>query len=140
MNSTLVIGARATFTKTISERDVITFAEISGDQNPLHLNAAYAQTTRFGARIAHGALTAGLISAAIGNELPGIGTIYLSQFTKFVKPVYLDDTITATIEITAIRAGKGIVTLKTTCANQRGELVAEGEAVVFHPDAKIKSQ
>ena len=140
MNSTLVIGARATFTKTISERDVITFAEISGDQNPLHLDAAYAQTTRFGARIAHGALTAGLISAAIGNELPGIGTIYLSQFTKFVKPVYLDDTITATIAITAIRADKGIVTLKTTCANQHGELVAEGEAVVFHPDAKTKSQ
>ncbi len=134
-----LVGQKATFSKTISEQDVNTFAEISGDHNPLHLDAEYAKTTRFGARIAHGALTAGLISAAIGNDLPGVGSIYMSQLTRFVKPVYFDDTITATVEISAIRTDKGIVTLRTDCKNQRGEIVAEGEAVVFHPDAKSAS-
>jgi 3-hydroxybutyryl-CoA dehydratase len=133
------VGQKVSFSKTISEKDVNTFAEISGDHNPLHLNAEYAKTTRFGARIAHGALTAGLISAAIGNDLPGVGSIYMSQSTKFVKPVYFDDTITATVEISAIRTDKGIITLKTDCKNQRGEIVAEGEAVIFHPDAKSSS-
>ena len=130
------IGQKASFSKQITERDVATFAEISGDKNPLHVDDAYAKQTRFGARIAHGAFTFALISAALGTELPGPGTVYMSQSLKFVKPVYLDDAITATVEITAIRADKGIVTLKTECANQRGEKIAEGEAVVFHEDAK----
>ncbi len=130
------IGQKASFSKQITERDVATFAEISGDKNPLHLDDAYAKQTRFGARIAHGAFTFALISAALGMKLPGPGTVYMSQSLKFVKPVYLDDTITATVEITAIRADKGIVTLKTECANQRGEKIAEGEAVVFHEGAK----
>lgn len=138
--ATFSIGHTATFSKTFTEQDVITFANLSGDRNPLHLDAEYAKTTRFGARIAHGALTAGVISAALGNHLPGIGTIYLSQTTQFVKPVYFGDTITATVEISAIRSDKGILTLKTTCTNQRGEIVADGEAVVFHPDAKTMSQ
>lgn len=132
------IGQKASFTKQITERDVATFAEISGDKNPLHLDDAYAKQTRFGARIAHGAFTFALISAALGTELPGPGTVYMSQSLKFLKPVYLDDTITATVEITALRADKGIVTLKTECANQRGEKIAEGEAVVFHADAKTQ--
>lgn len=139
MTNRFVIGAKASFSKTITEQDVITFAEISGDHNPLHLDAEYAKTTRFGARIAHGALTAGIISAAIGNELPGIGTIYLGQTTKFIKPVFFGDTVTATIEIGAIRADKGIITLKTICTNQRGEKIAEGDATVFHPEAKSSS-
>ena len=130
------IGQTATFSKQITERDVVTFAEISGDKNPLHLDAEYAEQTIFGARIAHGAFTFGLISAALGTELPGPGTVYMSQSLKFIKPVYLDDTITATVEITAIRADKGIVTLRTECANQHGEKIAEGEAVVYHEDAK----
>ena len=132
------IGQKTTFSKTITAKEVMTFAEISGDHNPLHLDAEYAKTTRFGARIAHGALTNGLISAAIGNDLPGVGSIYMSQTTKFVKPVYFGDTITAMVEISAIRADKGIVTLKTVCTNQKNEVVAEGEAVVFHPDAKTQ--
>jgi 3-hydroxybutyryl-CoA dehydratase len=132
------IGQTASFSQTITEHAVRTFAEISGDHNPLHLDEAYAKQTRFGARIAHGALTAGIISAAIGNELPGVGSIYLSQMTKFVKPVYFGDTITATVEITAIRTDKGIVTLKTICTNQKNEMVADGEAMVFHPDAKTQ--
>ena len=135
---TFSIGQKASFTKQITERDVATFAEISGDKNPLHLDDAYAKQTRFGARIAHGAFTFALISAALGTELPGPGTVYMSQSLKFIKPVYLDDTITATVEITALRADKGIVTLKTECANQRGEKIAEGEAVVFHESAKAQ--
>ena len=130
------IGQKASFTKQITEREVATFAEISGDKNPLHLDAAYAEQTRFGARIAHGGFTFALISAALGTELPGPGTVYLSQSLKFIKPVYFDDTITAMVEITALRADKGIVTLKTECANQRGEKIAEGEAVVYHEDAR----
>jgi 3-hydroxybutyryl-CoA dehydratase len=78
------VGQKATFSKTISEKDVNTFAEISGDHNPLHLDAGYAKTTRFGARIAHGALTAGLISAAIGNDLPGVGSIYITASQKSI--------------------------------------------------------
>ena len=133
------IGQKASFSKKITEQDVAAFAKISGDKNPLHLDADYARQTRFGARIAHGAFTFGLISAALGNELPGHGTVYLSQSIKFSKPVYFDDTITANVEIIAIRAEKGILTLKTDCANQRGETIAEGEATVFHPDAKSSS-
>ena len=130
------IGQKASFSKQISEREVATFAEISGDQNPLHLDEAYAKQTRFGARIAHGAFSFALISSALGTELPGPGTVYMSQSLKFIQPVYFDDTISATVEITALRADKGIVTLKTECANQRGKKIAEGEAVVFHENAK----
>jgi 3-hydroxybutyryl-CoA dehydratase len=132
------VGQKASFSKKITERDVTTFAEISGDKNPVHLDADYAKQTRFGNRIAHGAFTFGLISAALGNELPGHGTVYMSQSIKFIKPVYFDDTVTATVEITSIRADKGIVTLKTDCTNQRGDKIAEGEATVFHPDAKTQ--
>lgn len=131
-----VVGQKATFSKTISEQDVATFAEIIGDKNPLHLDENYARGTRFGRRIAHGAFTMGLISAALGMELPGPGTVYLSQNIKFIKPVFLNDTITATVEITATRPDKGLLTFKTDCANQQGEKIAEGEAVVFHEKAK----
>ncbi len=130
------VGAKATFSKAITEYDVATFAEISGDKNPLHLDEQFAKGTRFGARIAHGAFTFGVISATLGNKLPGPGTVYLSQSLKFVKPVYFGDTITATVEITAIRPDKGIVTLRTDCSNQHGEKIAEGEAAVFHQSAK----
>ncbi len=130
------IGARAAMSKTITERDVVAFAELSGDKNPVHLDAAYAEQTRFGERIAHGAFSFALISAVLGTELPGPGTVYLGQTLKFLKPVYFDDTITATVEITALRRDKGILTLKTECTNQRGEKVAEGEATVLHDDAR----
>ena len=134
------IGQKASFSKTISEKDVMAFAEISGDKNPVHLDEAYAKQTRFGKRIAHGTLSIGLISAALANELPGHGAIYMSQSIKFLKPVFFDDTITATVQVLSIRADKGIISLKTDCTNQHGDKVAEGEAVVFHPDAKTMSQ
>ena len=130
------VGAKAALSKTISERDVASFAEISGDLNPLHLDDAFAKQTRFGARIAHGGFAFAIISAVLGMELPGPGTVYISQNLRFLKPVFFDDTITAAVEITGIRPDKGIITLKTDCTNQRGEKIAEGEAVVFHEKAK----
>ena len=130
------IGARAAMSKTITERDVLVFAELSGDKNPVHLDEAYARQTRFGKRIAHGAFSFALISAVLGTELPGPGSVYLGQTLKFLRPVYFDDTLTATVEITALRPAKGILTLKTECTNQRGERVAEGEATILHDDAR----
>lgn len=129
----LEIGATASRTKTITEADVRAFAQATGDANPLHLDEAYAATTRFGRRIAHGILSVGMISAILGNDLPGVGTIYLSQSAQFRAPVYLGDTITATCEVVKIREEKGIVTLRTTCTNQDGTLVLEGEAIVIAP-------
>ena len=136
MKTPIAVGQKASFSKQVTARDGAAFADVTGDHNPLHLDEAYAGETMFGARIAHGAFTFALVSAAIGNELPGPGSVYMSQSLKFVKPVYYDDTVTATVEITGVRKDKGIVTLKTVCANQRGETIAEGEAVVYHADAK----
>ncbi|MBC8170830.1 MAG: MaoC family dehydratase [Anaerolineae bacterium] len=109
------------------------FAEACGDTNSVHLDDEYAKTTRFGKRIAHGMLTASLISSILGNDYPGVGTIYLSQSVKFKAPVFIDDAITAAVEVTNFREDKRIVTLKTTCTNQDGILVVEGEAVVIAP-------
>jgi len=134
----LAVGQKASYSRTITEYDVLRFADITGDLNPLHVDESYARHSRFGTRIAHGALTFGLISAAIGTRLPGAGTIYRTLSLEFIKPVYFDDTITATVEIAAIFEDKGVVTLKTQCTNQRGEIVARGEAVVLHADARRK--
>jgi 3-hydroxybutyryl-CoA dehydratase len=125
------LGTRASVTRTIAEADVERFAELTGDRNPLHLDVEYAAGTRFGGRISHGILTAGLISTVIGMHLPGVGAIYLGQHLKFVAPVYLGDTITATAEVIAVRADKRILTLRTECTNQDGRRVIEGEAVVM---------
>jgi 3-hydroxybutyryl-CoA dehydratase len=127
----LRVGQRASLSKTITPADIEQFAALSGDRNPLHLDEAFARTSRFGRSVAHGMLPAGIISATLGTILPGPGAIYLSQTLKFLQPVYPGDTVTATVEITAIRADKGIVTLRTGCANQSGEAVLEGEAVLL---------
>ncbi len=127
-------GQKASTTKTISEADVYAFAGITGDFNPLHVDAEFARRTRFGERIAHGILTAGLISAVLGMRLPGPGGIFLSQTLKFVAPVRLGDTITATAEVMAWNPAKRILHLRTTCANQRGEAVLEGESVLLVED------
>lgn len=124
-------GQRASVTKTISEADVYAFAGITGDFNPLHVDAEFGRRSRFGERIAHGMLTAGLISAVLGMKLPGPGGIFLGQTLKFLKPVNFGDTITAEAEVVSYRSEKRILTLKTTCANQRGEQVIEGEAVLL---------
>lgn len=125
------LGTRATITRTITDNDVTQFAEITGDDNPVHLDEQYAATTRFGQRIVHGILTAGLISAVIGTQLPGLGAIYLSQQLKFLAPVHRGDTITASAEVIASRPDKRILTLRTQCVNQDGVVVIDGEAVVM---------
>ena len=127
------IGTTASLSKTITDEDIIKFADVVGDHNPVHLNDNYAKTTRFGRRIVHGMLGAGLISAVIGNQLPGPGTIYLSQTLKFMAPVYPGDTITAKVAVNNIREDKGIITLNTVCFNQDQKNVIEGEAVVMVP-------
>lgn len=129
----LTLGQKATLSKTFTEADVIAFADASGDHNPVHLDEAYAQTTRFGKRIAHGMLVAGLISAVLGTQLPGPGTIYLGQELSFKAPVFLGDTVTAVIEVATVREGKPIATLTTNCYNQDGTLVIEGKATVLVP-------
>jgi len=129
----LQIGDQASREYTISDEMIRAFAQASGDTNPLHLDEAYAATTQFGRRIAHGMLTASFISAVLANDLPGPGTIYLGQEVKFKAPVFIDDVITATVELTAYREDKRIATFKTTCTNQDGSTVLDGEAVVIAP-------
>jgi len=124
-------GDTAFLTKTISDTDVRAFADLSGDHNPLHLDESFAQQTRFGRRIAHGMLSASLISAVIANDLPGQGSIYLGQTLQFVAPVFLGDTIEARVTVTGIREDKQIVKLDTVCTNQRNEVVIKGEATVL---------
>ena len=125
------VGDSAEFSKTITDEDVKAFAELTGDHNPVHLDETYASRTRFLRRIAHGMLSASLISSVLANKLPGEGTVYLSQSLKFVAPVYLNDTVTARVTVTAIREDKPIATLETLCVNQRGETLIKGEAVVL---------
>lgn len=130
----LTIGKTAEFSKTITDADVMEFAEVTGDFNPVHVDEAAAAKTRFGGRIAHGMLSAGLVSAAIGNRLPGAGSIYLGQTLRFTLPVRIDDTITATITVTEILS-KRRVKLSTICTNQNGEKVLDGEATVMLDEA-----
>ena len=125
------VGEQASFTKTVTEADVTTFAGLIGDFNPLHVDAEYARKSRFGRRIAHGMFAGGLISAVLGNRLPGPGSIYLSQQIEFLAPVFIGDTITATAEVTEWRPDKWIITLKTDCLNQDQVQVVTGKAVLM---------
>jgi 3-hydroxybutyryl-CoA dehydratase len=127
----LKVGDSAEMSKTITDEDVRAFAGLTGDRNPVHLDEEYAAQTRFGRRIAHGMLGASLISAVLANELPGRGTVYLSQTLKFTAPVFLGDTVTARVVVKHVREDKPVVTLETVCTNERGERVVEGEAVVL---------
>ena len=126
------IGDSAEVTREITQEDVQAFADLSGDDNPLHLDASFAARTRFRRPIAHGMLTASLISTVIGTRLPGPGGIYLSQELKFLRPVFIGDRITARAEILEVRPDKPILRLRTTCINHRGETVIAGEAVVMY--------
>lgn len=124
------IGQRGTFSKTLMQSDVYNFAGICGDFNPIHIDAQVAAKSRFGKQVCHGMLTASLISTVIGNIMPGNGSVYLEQNTKFLRPVYFGDTITAKVEIVAIDAKKRILTLKTEEYNQANEMVVAGTAKV----------
>ncbi|MBM4432689.1 MAG: MaoC family dehydratase [Chloroflexi bacterium] len=122
------VGKKVSYTKTVFEADINRFAEVSGDFNPVHMREEYAKKTFFGGRIAHGVLTLGFLSAAMA-KLPGL-VIFLGATDKFLAPVRIGDTITATGEVIAVRKDKGIVTLKAICTNQKGEKVVEGEWTV----------
>ncbi len=127
------VGDSAQVSKTVSESDVYLYAGITGDANPAHVDEEYAKKTFFKTRIAHGMLSAGFISAILGNRLPGPGTVYIGQTLKFLAPVRIGDTITARAEVTEILPEKNRVTLKTDCINQTGQAVLTGEAVVSPP-------
>lgn len=127
------VGQSAEMTKTISESDVYLFAGVTGDMNPAHVNEEYAKATAFKSRIVHGALLGGLISAVLGSQLPGNGTIYMKQTTKFLAPVYFGDTITAKVEVAELIEEKKRVVLRTWCENQNGDTVMDGEALVSAP-------
>lgn len=127
----LAIGDTARFTKTITQADVTLFAGLTGDFNPLHVDHAYAATTRFGRPVVHGALLAGLVSAVLGMQLPGPGALYASQRLDFRRPVFLGDTVTAEVEVAEKDEATNRVRLLTRCRNQDGELVAEGESVLL---------
>ena len=129
----IAIGDTTTYTRLITNQEVEAFAAISGDHNPLHLDPEYAATTAFGECIAHGMLTGALISAAIAMQLPGPGSVYLSQNIQFRAPVMLGDTLTVTLTVTDKHAKRPWVTLQCEVANQEGKSVAKGEAQVAAP-------
>ena len=123
----LSIGMTSSFEKTITDKDIQAFAAITGDTNPVHLDDEYAATTPFKARIAHGMMSAGLISTVLGTQLPGPGCIYLDQQIKFRAPVFIQDTVVATVTVEDINQRRGRVTLKTQCFVNH-KLVADGTA------------
>ncbi len=126
------VGDRAEYERTVMADDIDAFAQVTGDTNPLHRDQAYAAKTRFGETIAHGMLSAGYISAAIGTKLaPDCCAVYLSQSLRFLRPVKIGDTIKAVADVKAIEQEKRMVTLETTCYNQAGDPVLKGEAVVL---------
>jgi acyl dehydratase len=127
----LKIGDKASMKKTITDRDILLIAELIGDYNPVHMDDDYAAATRFKGRIAHGELITGLISALIGNVLPGHGTIYLSQNVSFLKPARPNDTIAVTVEIVDIAQEKPIMDLEVICENQLGQVILRGHYVVL---------
>ena len=130
----LTVGASAEYAKTVTDADVMAFAEVTGDFNPVHVDEEAAARSSFGGRIAHGMLAAGLISAVLAMKLPGPGTIYLGQTLRFTRPVRIGDTVTARVEVLEVNAPKRRVRLATTCRNQHGEKVLDGEATVMVPD------
>ncbi len=132
----LEIGMSRDLLKEVTDRDIELFAEVSTDRNPVHLDDAYAMDTIFEGRIAHGMLTAGLISAVIGEQLPGHGTVYLGQTLKFMAPVRPGDMVRAIVTVMDIDYGKRRVTLETRCEVD-GKVVLKGEAVVLAPSGKF---
>jgi 3-hydroxybutyryl-CoA dehydratase len=128
----LSLGQSADYSREVTAADIDAFAEVTGDNNPVHLDAAYAAGTQFGERIAHGMLSAGYISTVLGTRMPGPGAIYLSQTLRFRRPVRIGDTVTASATIAEIDEARARVTLKTVC-KVAGAVVADGEAVVLAP-------
>lgn len=126
------IGYKESFTRQVTQKVVDSFVEVSGDVNPIHVNEEYAKTTRFGKRIAHGAISESFISSLVGLKMMGIGSIYVSQTLKFRAPVFIGDTLTVTGEIVERDEEKQRIKMKTDVTNQEGVLVTTGYAVVMH--------
>jgi acyl dehydratase len=133
MPTTLKVGQQAQVRKRFTSEEVEQFARLSLDKNPIHLDEKAASQSVFGRRVVHGMLVASLFSALLGQHLPGEGTIFLGANIQFKGPVFLDDEVTAFVEITKIREDKPIVTLRTWCLNSKGETVLDGEAVAKAP-------
>jgi len=129
----LKVGDSASFSKVVCEDDINTFADITGDKNPVHIDDEYAKNSPFGERIAHGMLSASLISTVLGMKLPGPGAIYQEQTLKFLAPVKIGDTVTAVVEVAEIGPKKKTALLKTTCINQLKIVIVEGMATVRLP-------
>jgi 3-hydroxybutyryl-CoA dehydratase len=133
----LAIGDSASFRKTISESDVYLFAGITGDLNPVHVDAEFAKTTPFGARVAHGPLTFSLCAGLLGTELPGVGTIAVTNEVTYEAPVYIGDTIAVRVEVAALDPERNRATMAVTWHNQSGTQVASGSMVVKPPKTKV---
>ena len=131
--ASLHVGDTAQKTRQYTEEDVIAFAKVSGDANPVHLDEVYAATTPFKTRIVHGMLVLSLFSTIFGNEIPGLGTIYVNQTVKFTKPVYFNDFITATVTLKEMIPDRGRVVFDCVATNQRNEVVLVGEAILIPP-------
>ena len=124
------VGDEASISRTITEAHIVAFSGLTGDNNPIHVDAQHAAQSMFGERVAHGMLVAGLISAVLGTDLPGPNSIYLGQDLKFTAPVKIGDTVTVAVTVTEKRDDKKIIKLRTTAVNQRGEMVIDGNAVI----------
>ena len=133
----LYVGQQASLTRTITEGDVFVFAGSTGDLNPIHISEEFAKTTKFGRRIAHGLIAATMIASALGQQLPGGGSVYVSQTLFFKAPVFIGDTITATLTILEKNVERNRITVKTVCTNQDNVVVLEGEAVTMPAKTKI---
>ena len=133
----LAVGQSASYSKTLTEQDVILFAACSGDVNPVHLDKAYAATTAFGEPIGHGMWTGALVSAAIATRMPGPGSVYRSQSLNFKHPVKIGDEVTVTLTIAEIKERVKLVTLECEAHNQDGKLIAKGIAEVIAPAEKL---
>ncbi len=127
----LRVGQAATRTKTVGDADLRSYAEITGDYNPLHFDDAFAARTRFGRRVAQGGIAAGLLNALVAMDVPGPGTVFMSQSLTYHRPVYVGDTLTARVEVAALKPNKPVCQLKFQITNQRGDVVLEAEAWTY---------
>ena len=127
----LHVGRRARRTQTVTAREVALYAELTGDRNPLHFDAAFAARTRFGRLVAQGGIAAGMLNALVAMDLPGPGTVFMSQTLKYLAPTYFGDTLTAEIEVLSLKPDKPVCQLRATITNQDGTRVLEGECWTY---------
>ncbi|MFI0400229.1 MAG: MaoC family dehydratase [Thiolinea sp.] len=137
MNKVIQVGDKAARKRIFTDADVQQFADLTGDHNPVHLDAEFAAGTQFKAQIVHGMLVGSLFTGVLGEELPGPGSIYMTQNLSFKAPVYLGQEVTASVEVTSIREGKGIVSFDTYVTDQDGKVLVKGDSVMYVPWMKV---